>query len=61
MCETTAYVLSDGKEEMIMESMDRLLVEGDEIVVSNIFGEKRIVQGRIKEIDFNNNRLLIVA
>ncbi|RSD33825.1 MAG: RNA-binding protein, predicted [Methanohalophilus sp.] len=53
MCELKA-ILERGEEnrDIIMESTTRVIVEGDEIELTGIFGERENVQGSIKEINF---------
>lgn len=59
MCEANAYLLKDGKEELILESVDRIENEGDHIRIESIFGEQKVVQGRIKSMSLLNHRILI--
>ena len=48
MCEAHAFILKNGKEEKIMESVDLVELEGDEIKLVNIFGEQRTLKARLK-------------
>ncbi|MEM5789438.1 MAG: CooT family nickel-binding protein [Syntrophobacteraceae bacterium] len=52
-------MLKDGKEELILESVDRIENEGDHIRIESIFGEQKVVQGRIKSMSLLNHRILI--
>lgn len=62
MCELKA-ILERGEEnrDIIMESTTRVIVEGDEIELTGIFGERENVQGSIKEINFSKGELIILA
>ena len=40
MCEAHAFILKDGTEEQILESVDEVEVIGDEVRLVNIFGEQ---------------------
>jgi predicted RNA-binding protein len=60
MCEANAYLIKDGKEELIAESVDVLRPEGDEVYIQNIFGEQRWVKAHIKEMNLVNHRILLV-
>ncbi len=40
MCEATAYLIQDGKEELILENVDELHKEGDTIKIINLFGDQ---------------------
>ncbi|MCD6184249.1 MAG: CooT family nickel-binding protein [Deltaproteobacteria bacterium] len=49
MCEADAFILKNGKEEKFMESVDLIKWEGeDEIYLVSIFGEQKILKGRLK-------------
>jgi predicted RNA-binding protein len=48
MCEANAYLIKEGQEHLIIESVDTVEPEGkDAWRLINIFGEQRTVLGRI--------------
>jgi predicted RNA-binding protein len=59
MCEANAYYLKEGKEELILESVDKIEDKGDHIRIESIFGEQKIVHGRIKSMSLVNHRVVI--
>ncbi|MCE5333105.1 MAG: CooT family nickel-binding protein [Desulfobacteraceae bacterium] len=59
MCEANAYLLKEGKEELILEAVDKVENEGDTIKIENIFGERKIIQGRIRSMSLVDHRILI--
>jgi predicted RNA-binding protein len=59
MCEANAYLLKDGKEELILEAVDVLENEGDHIRVANIFGEQKIVKGKIRSMSLVEHRIIL--
>ena len=59
MCEANAYLLKDGKEELILEAVDVLENEGNQVRVANIFGEQKIIQGRIKSMSLVNHKIIL--
>lgn len=59
MCEANAFLLKDGKEEKILESVDELEVEGDEIRMINIFGEQKILKAKIKMYNNSDGKILL--
>lgn len=59
MCQTNAYVITAGAEEMVMEAVSRLEVKGDTLVMRGVFGDRLEVKGRIAEVNFQAGRLLI--
>jgi predicted RNA-binding protein len=60
MCEANAYLIRNGKEELIMESVDILRPEEEGIFVQGIFGDQRWVKARIKEMKLVDHRILLV-
>jgi predicted RNA-binding protein len=59
MCEANAYLIKDGEESLIMESVDILKSEeGGTWHLVSIFGEQKDVKGRIKEMNLVNHRIL---
>ena len=60
MCEANAYLIKDGHDRVIMESVDILRPEGDSIYLENIFGEKLEIKARIKKMNLVDHRILLV-
>lgn len=59
MCEANAYLLKDGKEELILEAVDVLENEGSHIRIVNIFGEQKTVRGSIRTMSLVNHKIVI--
>ena len=59
MCETNAYLLKEGKEELILEDVSILRPEGGELHLQNIFGEQKRIKARIKEMNLIDHRLVL--
>ncbi len=59
MCEANAYLIKEGKEELIMAGVDILRPEEGKIYIQDIFGEQRWVNGRIKEMCLVQHRILL--
>jgi len=59
MCEANAFLLKEGKEELILEAVDKVENEGDRIKIENIFGEQKVVIGRIRSMSLVNHRIVI--
>jgi predicted RNA-binding protein len=59
MCETNAYLLKDGEEELIMEDVAFVRPKDGKLELKNIFGEEKTVLGSIKEIQFLGHKILI--
>ena len=59
MCETNAFLRSGGAEEMLLESLSKIEVKGDSLQLFNIFGDRKELQGRIVEINFQGGKVLL--
>ena len=58
MCEAHAFILKDGEEEKILESVDLVELEGDEVRLVSIFGEQKTLKARLKLYD-NTKRKIV--
>ena len=61
MCEANAYLTRpDGDEEtLIMEAVDQVLPEGpDTWRLTSIFGEQKVVAGRLRSMKLVDHRLI---
>lgn len=59
MCEANAYLVKDGEEMLLMEAVD--IIEPDEeggYRLMGIFGDQRVVRGRIKRMNLVDHRIL---
>ena len=59
MCDTSAYIVKEGKEELVMNSLELMKVHNGSLEITNIFGERKNVEGRIRELNFLENKVLI--
>jgi len=61
MCESNAYLVEDGNEKVIMESVDILRPEDDGLYLENIFGERLKIKASIQEMNLVDHRILLVG
>lgn len=62
MCQISAMLDKDGRQEKIMEQVTRLEVTAEGIVLRSLFEEPRLLTAvKLKEIDFLGGRLTLVA
>ena len=59
MCESTAYLIVNGQEEMVLESVDSFESEGDQIRLVNIFGEEKKIKARIKALSLVDHKIIL--
>jgi predicted RNA-binding protein len=62
MCEANAYLIKEGQEQLIMESVDIVEPEDDDTwKLVGIFGDQKTVKGRIKAMNLVNHKILFEA
>jgi predicted RNA-binding protein len=62
MCEANAYLVKEGQEQLLMESVDIIEPEGDDTWrLVGIFGDQKMVKGRIKGMNLVNHKILFEA
>jgi predicted RNA-binding protein len=59
MCDTNAFVVRDGQEELYLESVNYIKPEGEKVYLRSLFGEEKIFEGRIREISLKTNKVLL--
>lgn len=59
MCEANAYLIKEGKEELILEDISILRPENGELYLQNIFGEQRRIKAKIKEMNLLDHRIIL--
>ena len=60
MCEANVYLLNDeGKEELFLESVDRVIPSVDGIMLESIFSERKIIKAVIKEMALLDHKIIL--
>ncbi len=59
MCEANAYLIKEGSEKLIMESVDIVEPEGsDTWRIVDIFGDQKYIKGRIKGMHLVDHKII---
>lgn len=59
MCEANAYLIKDGQEQLLMESVDVVEPEGEGTWrLVGILGDQKTVKGKIKGMNLVNHKIL---
>ncbi|MFO7986867.1 MAG: CooT family nickel-binding protein [Desulfatiglandaceae bacterium] len=58
MCEAHAYMMRQGEEEKILESVDLVEVDGDAVRLVNIFGEQKSLTARLRRYDSTEGKIV---
>ena len=59
MCESTAYLLKDGKEEKVFQSVDFLEYDDGQVRMVNLFGEEKIIRAKVKVFSLVDHKIIL--
>ena len=59
MCESTAYILRNDEEELLLENVDTLENMGSEVRMVNIFGEEKTIRARVKTLSLVDHKIVL--
>ena len=59
MCEASAYVLKNGREELVLESVESLEDNNGEVQLVSIFGEQKHIQGKVKTFNLLDHKIVL--
>jgi len=58
VCLAKAY-LNNQDDEPVLQDISHMRLHGDKVQLESLFGEKRVVAGRVVEIDFLTSKVLL--
>ena len=56
MCLAKVYETIQS-DKPVLEDIAYLTIEGDKVEVETLFGEKKVFQGKVRQVDFLNSRV----
>jgi predicted RNA-binding protein len=60
MCEANVYLIDkNGNEVLILDSVDKVIPGTDDILLQNIYNERKTVKARIKEMELVEHRIIL--
>jgi predicted RNA-binding protein len=59
MCEAAAYMLKDGQEELVLESVDQIESDNGKVKIVNIFGERKEIRAKIRRLSLVDHRIIL--
>ncbi len=59
MCQSTAYLLKDGKLEELLTDIATIIPEGEKLRLVNLFGEEKAIEAEIAEIDLLEHKIIL--
>ena len=59
MCQSTAYILKDGKEEELMADVATIIPDGKKLRLVSLFGEEQEIEASIEQINLLGHKILL--
>jgi len=59
MCESKVFLIKNGKEELIMEDVTRIEVDGDKLTIYGILGDKKELNGKVVLMDLIGHKIVL--
>jgi predicted RNA-binding protein len=60
MCEASAYLIEeDGKEDLYLKDVDIVRPEDGKLYLRDIYGEQKVIEAEITEINLLNHRIVL--
>lgn len=59
MCQSSVYLVKDGREELVMEDVSVIKPQGEELLLVGMLGERKQVKAKIKELQLMDHRILL--
>lgn len=59
MCEAQVFVVKGEKKEKIMENVVTLRPEGAKVLLTDLFGEQKLVSAKIDKVDLVNHEIIL--
>ena len=56
MCLAKIYEATEG-DKPVLEDIAYMIIEGERVEVETLFGERMILQGRVRQVDFVKSRV----
>jgi len=59
MCESNAYLMRDGKEELVFQDVAVLEPKGDYLLMKGILGNPLEIKAKLVKLDFMGHKILL--
>jgi predicted RNA-binding protein len=59
MCELTVYLVEGGREEKVMEDVATITPDGERLVLTDLLGQQKIVEARLKELKLLEHKVFL--
>lgn len=59
MCELTVYLLDEDREELVMEDVATITPDGERLVLTDLLGQQKIVEAKLKELKLLEHKVYL--
>jgi predicted RNA-binding protein len=59
MCEANAYLRKGEIDELVLQAVDRVEYTEDGLLLEDIFGQRKILKARIKELALVDHKIIL--
>ena len=59
MCELTVYLVEEGTEELVMEDVATITPDGERLILTDLLGQQKIVEARLKELKLLEHKVYL--
>ncbi|NTW06004.1 MAG: CooT family nickel-binding protein [Peptococcaceae bacterium] len=59
MCEANAFLRKEGVDELILESVDKVIPQEDGLMLEDIFGRRKVLKAKIVELSLVDHRIVL--
>ncbi|MGI6188670.1 MAG: CooT family nickel-binding protein [Clostridiales bacterium] len=59
MCEATVYFEDDEGLKLYFDNVDKIFPGEDQLILEDIFGQKKIIKARLKELHLVDHKIII--
>lgn len=56
MCLAKVYEITEG-DKLLLEDVAYMTIEGGRVEIENLFGERKILQAKVRQVDFLKSRV----
>lgn len=61
MCEAVVFIVKDGDKKLLMENVVTLHPEGEKLLLTDLFGEQKLVTARIEKVDLTGHEIILTT
>ena len=59
MCEAIVFVIKDGEKQQVMENVVTVHPEGDKLLLTDLFGEQKLITASIEKVDLLGHEIIL--